>query len=113
MKLTRDQIRRKIAKMVLKEMRMMPGGEVGSFYNTAAGEMFDKLLGVQGLMDELEEAASNLRRIRNVALQCLSETQVDAIDGYVDDQHSFDVFQDMIDQCDMAIRELDYKKFLK
>ena len=117
MKITRNQIRRKInkallRKMILKEMRTMPGQGVGSFYKTAAGSMFDKMLGVQGLMDELEEAASNLRRIKNVALQCLSETQVDAIEGYVDDQHSFDVFQDMIEQCDRAISELDYQKFL-
>ena len=127
--LTRNLIR----KMILQELTIVRSGnpaagasegdplpydtiiddEVGSFYQSDAGKMFGKLLGAQGLIDELEEAASNIRRIRDVATRCQSETQVDATDGYVGDQASFDTFQNMIDLCDQILPSLDYLKFLK
>ena len=87
--------------------------EVGSFYQSDSGKMFGDLLGAQGLIDELEESASNIRRIRDVAVKCQSETQVDATDGYVGDQYSFDKFQNMIDLCDQILPLLDYQRFLE
>ena len=76
--------------------------------------LFNELLNSQGLMDELEEAYSNIRRIRDVAVKCQSETQEDDLmgAGYVADQEEFNFFQRMIDLCDEIEPLLDYQKFL-
>ena len=90
--------------------------EVGSFYQSKSGRKFGELLGSQGLIDELEEAASNIRRIKDVAVKCQSLTLMDDMGGhhgYVDDQYSFDKFQNMIDLCDQILPLLDYQRFLE
>ena len=107
MKLNRKHIR----KMILKEMS---GMEQGSFYDTPSGAMFDRLLGVQGLMDELEAASIRIGRIQGIAERCLSETMQDSGDfGYVGDQQGYDFFKNMIDQCERIREQLDYQKFLR
>ena len=105
--------RRQIRKMILKEMNDMGSG-VGSFYSTQHGAMWDKLLGIQGLMDELQAVSARLRYIRDIALRCQSGTQEqDTVGGgYVDDQHGFDFYQNIIDRCDMIMNELNYQNFL-
>ena len=111
-----NRTKKTIRKMILKEMSdMMAGEEVGSFYKTKSGSMFGELLGSQGLIDELEEAYSNISRIRDVAEKCQSLTMMDDMGGhhgYVDDQNNFDFFQRMIDLCDEIEPLLDYQKFL-
>ena len=105
-KITRKELR----KLILNEVKEE---KVGSFYDTSAGAKFDKLLGINGLMDELEEVGSNISRIRDVAVKCQSETNVDVGgSGYTADQESFDFFQRMIDLCDQIEPLLDYRKFL-
>ena len=107
MKLNRKNIR----KMILKEMASM--GQ-GSFYDTTSGAMFDRLLGVQGLMDELEAASIRITRIQEIAERCLSETMQDSGDfGYVGDQQGYDFFQNMIDRCERIREQLDYQNFLR
>ena len=111
MKLNRTHIR----KMILKEMsEMMPGQTGAPSYKTEAMSLFGELLGSQGLMDELDEAFSNISRIRDVAERCQSETQEDNLlgAGYVGDQEEFNFFQRMIDLCDEIEPLLDYQKFL-
>lgn len=107
--------RSRIRKMILKEMSdMMTGQTERPSYKTDAMSLFGELLGSQGLMDELDEAYSNISRIRDVAVKCQSETQEDSLmgAGYVADQEEFDFFQRMIDLCDEIEPLLDYQKFL-
>ena len=108
MKITRKQLR----KLILKESKEE---SVGSFYNTEAGARFDKLLGINNLIDELGEAGTNILRIRDVAKECQSLTLMDDKGGHfghVADQELFDFFQRMIDLCDEIEPLLDYEKFL-
>lgn len=107
MKLNRKHIR----KMILKEMASM--GQ-GSFYDTSGGAMFDRLLGVQGLMDELEAAGMRISRIQDIAERCLSETYGDSSEfGYVADQQGYEFFRNIIDQCERISEQLNYQNFLR
>lgn len=103
--------RRALRKLILAEVEV----KEGSFYNSAPGAKFDELLGLNGLMDELDEASSNIRRIRDVAEQCKSLALMDDMGGhygYVDDQESYDFFQKMIDLCDEVEPLLNHRNFL-
>ena len=54
MKLTNQTLR----KIILEEVQSIVAEaeqETGSWYKSSAGKLFDQRLGVQGLMDELEE----------------------------------------------------------
>ena len=86
--------------LVKEELDAVINEEEGSFFKTAAGDKFNRLMGMQGFFDALEEAEMQIGKIEDVAVKSQSETQVDyGGAGAVDDKENFALFQGMIDQC--------------
>lgn len=106
MKLTKEALK----DIILEEMQSIMAEadeEVGSWYKTSAGNLFGQLLGVQGLMDELEEARDPILKIRGIAVECRNEA------ADVDDRENYEFFDKMEKICDNLLETMQYNVFLQ
>ena len=110
MKLTNETLK----KIIMEELEsIVTEEESGSFLRTDGGMKFEKLLGIQGLIDLLEESQGNINRIKDAATQAQSATTINDEVGTVGDRETYEVLQNMIDRCNALLSEMDYRKFLK
>jgi len=110
MKLTNKTLK----KIIMEELEsVVTEQEAGSFFRTEGGAKFEELLGIQGMMDLLEESANNIHRIKDAAAEAQSATTVNDEMGSVGDTKTYNMLQNMVDRCEAILSELDYLKFLK
>ena len=110
MKLTNEALK----KIIMEELEsIVAEQETGSFFRTDGGAKFQDLLGIQGMMDLLEQSSNNINRIKDAATQAQSATTINDEVGSVGDSKTYDILQNMIDRCNALLSELDYQKFLK
>lgn len=106
MKLTKEALK----DIILEEMQSIVAEEeqeTGSWYKSSAGKLFDQRLGVQGLMDELEEARDPILKIQRVAEECRNEA------ADVDDRENYEYFDKMLKICDNLLETMQYNVFLQ
>ena len=111
MKLTKETLK----DIILEEMQSIMAEadeEVGSFYKTESGAQWNREMGINGLMDALEEAREPIARIQRVAEACRT-TAGGGEDDFAIDQENYDFFNKMVEICDNLLETMQYNVFLQ
>ena len=109
MKLTKEEL-----KEIIKEemLSVLSEEEVGSFYKTESGAHFGREMGINGLMEELEEARGPILKIKALAEEC-ADLAHGGDDSFALNPENFKYFTNMVKICDSLLEKMQHNVIMQ